>query len=233
MPKYLCAYSKLLFLWLFLALPAHGTVNLSATRVVFDKGAASASITLVNSADYPVMVQAWIDNGDPQGTPQNASSPFVVLPPIFRLAPLEQRSIRLLTSGKGLPADRESLFWLNVYEIPPNQPAVQSEKILLAFRTQLKVLWRPANVGKLSENVGKQLHFSRSGDGITVSNSTPWNISLAEVKMAGHTISGVTLSPFSKEQLFTFNKVDLCSGEVNVAIINDEGNQWGYALQIK
>lgn len=233
MPKYLCAYSKLLFLWLCLAVPAYAVVNLSATRVVFDKGGASASITLVNNADYPVMVQAWIDGGELQGTPQNASSPFVVLPPIFRLAPLEQRSIRLLTSGKGLPEDRESLFWLNIYEIPPNQPAAQREKILLAFRTQIKVLWRPPGVGKLSENVGKQLHFSRSGDGITVSNPTPWNISLAEVNMAGHTVSGVTLSPFSKEPLFMFNKVGLLGGEVNFAIINDDGNQWGYALQVK
>lgn len=235
MPKSLCAFSRLLFLWLCLALPLplQAVVNLSATRVVFDKGAANQSITLANSADYPVMVQAWIDDGDPQGIPQTAESPFVVLPPIFRLAPLEQRSIRLLTSGKGLPDDRESLFWLNIYEIPPNQSAAQNEKILLAFRTQLKVFWRPSGVGKLTEDAGHQLRFARSGEGVTVSNPTPWNISLAEVEIAGHSASGITLSPFSQQQLFTFNKVDLQDGVVKFVIINDEGNQWGYALPIK
>lgn len=233
MRKSLCACSRLLFLWLCLALPAQAVVNLSATRVVFDKGAATQSITLANSADYPVMVQAWIDDGDPQGIPQTAESPFVVLPPIFRLAPLEQRSIRLLTSGKGLPADRESLFWLNIYEIPPNQPAAQSEKILLAFRTQLKVFWRPARVGKLTEDVGKQLRFTRSGERVTVTNPTPWNISLAEVKMAGYSAAGITLNPFSQQSLFTFNKVDLQDDVVNFVIINDEGNQWGFALPIE
>ncbi|MFP2516735.1 fimbrial biogenesis chaperone [Buttiauxella agrestis] len=233
MPKSLCVFSRLLFFWLCLALPAQAVVNLSATRVVFEKGAATQSITLANSADYPVMVQAWIDDGDPHGIPQTAESPFVVLPPIFRLAPLEQRSVRLLTSAKGLPDDRESLFWLNIYEIPPNQPAVQNEKILLAFRTQLKVFWRPAGVGKLTEDVGNQLRFTRSGEGVTVSNPTPWNISLAEVEIAGYSASGMTLSPFSQQPLFTFNKVDLQDGVVKFVIINDEGNQWGYALSIK
>ncbi|MGB7802476.1 fimbrial biogenesis chaperone [Buttiauxella sp.] len=233
MPKSLCVCSRLLFLWLWLALPAHAVVNLSATRVVFDKGAATQSITLANSADYPVMVQAWIDDGDPQGIPQTAESPFVVLPPVFRLAPLEQRSLRLLTSGKGLPADRESLFWLNIYEIPPNQPVAQSEKILLAFRTQLKVFWRPAGVGKLTQEAGKQLRFTRSSEGLTVSNPSPWNISLAQVNMAGYSATGITLKPFSQQPLFTFNKVDLQDGVVKFVIINDEGNQWGYALSIK
>lgn len=233
MPKSLCVCSRLVFLWLCLTLPAQAVVNLSATRVVFDKGAATQSITLANSADYPVMVQAWIDDGDPQGTPQTAESPFVVLPPIFRLAPLEQRSIRLLTSGKGLPADRESLFWLNIYEIPPNQPAAQSEKILLAFRTQLKVFWRPAGVGKLTEEVGNQLRFTRSGEGVTVSNPGPWNITLAEVKIAGYSAVGITLKPFSQQPLFTFDKTDLQDGVVKFGIINDEGNQWGYALPVK
>jgi P pilus assembly chaperone PapD len=214
-------------------LPAQAVVNLSATRVVFDKGAAIQSITLANSADYPVMVQAWIDDGDPQGIPQTAESPFVVLPPIFRLAPLEQRSIRLLTSGKGLPADRESLFWLNIYEIPPNRAAAQSEKILLAFRTQLKVFWRPDGVGKLTEDVGKQLRFTRSGEGVTVTNPTPWNISLAEVKMAGYSAAGITLKPLSQQSLFTFNEVDLQDDVVNFVIINDEGNQWGFALPLE
>lgn len=232
MPKFLCAYSNFWFLLLCLALPTQAAVNLSATRVVFDKGAASASITLVNSADYPVMVQAWIDDGDPQGTPQTASSPLVVLPPVFRLAPLEQRTLRLLTSGKGLPTDRESLFWLNVYEIPPNQPAVNSEKLLLAFRTQLKVLWRPVGVDKLSEGAGNKLRFSLSDNMLTVANPTPWNISLAEIKLGSQTVSGITLKPFSQQGLFTINKVDLQEGGIKFAIINDEGNQWGYSSRI-
>jgi P pilus assembly chaperone PapD len=232
MPKFLCAYSSFLFLLLCLALPAQAVVNLSATRVVFDKGAASASITLVNSAEHPVMVQAWIDDGDPQGTPQTASSPLVVLPPIFRLAPFEQRTIRLLTSGKGLPGDRESLFWLNVYEIPPNQPTVNREKLLLAFRTQLKVLWRPVGIDKLSEESGNKLRFSRSGNTLMVANPTPWNISLAEIKMGRQSVSGITLKPFSQQLLFTINMVDLQDRSIKFAIINDEGNQWGYTLPV-
>lgn len=46
MHKSLCACSRLLFLWLCLALPAHAVVNLSATRAVFDKGAVTNPLRL-------------------------------------------------------------------------------------------------------------------------------------------------------------------------------------------
>lgn len=232
MRRFLCGFSSLLLLGVLLAQQALAAVSLSATRVVFNHGATTASLGLVNGADYPVMVQAWIDDGDPLGTPQTARSPFVVLPPIFRMAPLEQRSLRLLTSAQNLPQDRESLFWLNVYEIPPNLPTATREKMLLAFRTQIKVLWRPRGIGKLNVNVGNQLRWGVRGNTIVVKNPTPWHISLSEIKMADYYAEGIVLKPLSERAVFTIPNSG--SGEITIdfAILNDEGNQWGYTSRI-
>lgn len=233
MRKSLFVCSNFLFVLLAGGYPAEAVVNLSATRVVFNKGEANASISLVNDADYPVMVQAWIDNGEPQGSPQTANTAFVVLPPIFRLAPREQRTLRLLSSGKGLAQDRESLYWLNVYEVPPTMP-VQShplqsgEKVVLAFRTQLKVLWRPPEVEKLSKEDGDKLQFKLSGKTWRVVNPGPRNISLSEVTLAEYSVSGIMIKPYSEQPLFTINHAVLPSSEIKFTVINDEGNQWGY-----
>lgn len=146
--KFCCVFSSLLFL----AGPALAVVNVNTTRVVFESGVQQKTVKLVNDGDYPVLVQSWIDDGDPLSTPDNAVSGFVVLPPVLKLLPGEQRELRLMGSGADLPADRESLFWLNIYQIPPEmKTTTNSEKVRLSLRTQLKVLWRPKGVGNPDE----------------------------------------------------------------------------------
>src|SRR5204863_2939575 len=60
---------------------------------------------------------------------------------------------RLINSGAALPSDRESLFWLNIYEIPstPNGSMAESQLVTVTMRTQIKVFVRP-----------RKLPFSRS-----------------------------------------------------------------------
>lgn len=47
------------------------------------------------------------------------SAPFIVLPPIVRIEPGKGQSWRLMFNGSRLPQDRESLFWFNLLDIPP------------------------------------------------------------------------------------------------------------------
>ncbi len=65
------------------------------------------------------MVQTWVDNGDANPAPGSVNAPFVSVPPLFSLAPQRMQGIRLIYNQSPLPKDRESVFWLNVYEIPP------------------------------------------------------------------------------------------------------------------
>ena len=81
-------------------------------------GPARGPLLLVNQNPYPVLVQAWVDDGALDGEPDTALAPFLPLPPVFRLEPGRQRSLRLLATGQAQARDRESLYWLNIYEIP-------------------------------------------------------------------------------------------------------------------
>ncbi len=104
---------------LCLAPTSEAGVTAERTRLVFVEGQREASLLLVNQNPYPVLVQAWVDDGALDGEPDTALAPFLPLPPVFRLEPGRQRSLRLLATGQAQARDRESLYWLNIYETPP------------------------------------------------------------------------------------------------------------------
>ncbi|MFZ1872026.1 MAG: molecular chaperone, partial [Chania sp.] len=128
---------------------AQAGVIIESSRVVFSAADRERSLLLSNGNPYPVIVQTWIDNGAPEGTPETAGDvPVLPLPGIFRLEPGERKNLRLLATQIQQPQDRESLYWLNVYEIPPTDanlpPGVSAVKV--AVRLQLKMFYRPKNL---------------------------------------------------------------------------------------
>ncbi len=67
----------------------------------------------------PSLTQVWVDDGRVQNQPEKDAAPFIVLPPIVRIEPGKGQSWRLVFNGSRLPQDRESLFWFNLLDIPP------------------------------------------------------------------------------------------------------------------
>lgn len=101
------------------ALPSHAGVIIHGTRVVYHAEQQEVIVRLENKGSRPALVQSWLDAGDRLSTPANAQAPFTLSPPIFRIEPHQQQALRLRYSGDPIPTDRESLFWLNVLEVPP------------------------------------------------------------------------------------------------------------------
>ena len=96
MHRFLSAFSSIgciIFALLGVA-NVQAAVNAAATRVVFNDGETEASLQLVNKNTYPVVVQAWSDDGDPQATPDKSASPVLVLPAVFKLQPEEMTNLR-------------------------------------------------------------------------------------------------------------------------------------------
>lgn len=229
MRKYCCVFSSL---W-WLAFSLHAAVNVNVTRVVFNHGEHQRTISLVNDGEYPVVVQSWVDDGAPDKGPSQAQAPFVVIPPVLKMLPGERRELRMLTSGRGLPTDRESLYWLNVYQIPPDVKNEQTgEKVRLALRNQLKVLWRPVNIGVLTEKSINLLNFSYRDGGIYASNQSSWNISLSEVHFGNYSITGIVIPPHSARQIFNTSPPSAGNNKINFVVINDEGNHWGFTTEV-
>lgn len=78
----------------------------------------SINVRLNNGDSTPSLIQAWLDTGDPSSPPDSVRVPFIITPPVFRMEPLSGQTMRIMYTGEKLPADRESLFWLNVLDIP-------------------------------------------------------------------------------------------------------------------
>lgn len=157
----------------------------------------------------------------------------MVIPPVLKMLPGERRELRILTSGRGLLTDRESLYWLNIYQIPPevkNSPV--GEKVRLALRSQLKVLWRPENIGVLTEESINLLYFSYRHSGIYDDNRSDWNISLSEVNFGNYSITGIVIPPHSARQIFNISPPSKWNNKINFTVINDEGNHWGFTAEV-
>lgn len=170
------------------ACPAAATVVLHGTRVVYPGNARDVTVEAENNGTEPVLVQAWLDTGDPATKPDENVTPFVLTPPLYRLDPKQTQSMRLIYSHDPLPADRESLFWLNVLEVPPEKPgtAAQPNQLRLIFRSRIKVFFRPAGLAGSAAGAAALVRWTLASapDGKTVlkaENPTPYHVTFNHV----------------------------------------------------
>lgn len=127
---------------LLLAAPAHASVIIGATRVIYPAGAPEVTVQLLNPDAAPALVQAWLDDGDAGASPQTLAVPFIVSPAMVRIEASQGQALRVMHTGEPLAADRESLFWLNVLQIPPRGEAGNNQ-LQMAIRTRIKLMFRP------------------------------------------------------------------------------------------
>ncbi|MFJ5183609.1 molecular chaperone [Pseudomonas fulva] len=201
-----CGQRLLLLVAVLISTLADAGVTAERTRVIVHEGQRETSLALVNQNAYPVVVQTWIDNGDLAVTPDTASAPIMPLPPMFRLEPQQQRSVRLVTTGQVLAQDRESLYWLNVYEIPPRPNEVLEEgatRLTITLRTQLKVIYRPQGLSNKAELAPSHLIVRVQGRRVQLRNPTPFYISLSHAQIGegerSIILDAPMLAPFSTQ----------------------------------
>lgn len=200
----LFARSQILYIFLAIWLPVHAGVLASGTRVIYDAGLRERSLMLANTNPYPVIVQTWVDDGS--GTPEATQAPFLALPSVFRLQPGGLQGLRLLHNGEALPNDRESVFWLNLYEIPPLAARKQanSAHVELAMNTQLKLFYRPQGLPWPPEQVAAKLSFSLQREGtrwfLLCHNPTPYHASFTTLVLNG---GGRTLAAEQQMDMMT------------------------------
>ncbi|MGJ8525424.1 putative fimbrial chaperone LpfB [Halomonadaceae bacterium LMG 33818] len=157
--------------------PANAAIQVLSTRVVYSGDSNAATLDLVNNAKQPYMVQSWLDTGDQTQIPKGL--PMIVTPPLLKLAPGRHASLRFIYSGHGLPGDKESLFWVNVQEIPPE--AKQANVLQIAIRTRIKLFYRPAGIDSSLDNASKSLKWTLKGNALYVSNPSPLHITFASL----------------------------------------------------
>lgn len=188
----LCAAAAVLCL----ATPlAHASVVITGTRVVFNAAQGEATIRLTNENSRPALVEAWIDDGDVNSTPDTAHTPFLITPPLFRMDPNKDQTLRILfvPGAKPLPSDHESVFWLNVLEIPPKPTAEEQagkNYLQFAIRSRIKLFYRPAKLPGGALTAPAKLTFkTKAGQGaaLEVHNPTPYYITISSLALGTNT----------------------------------------------
>ncbi|WP_213296951.1 fimbrial biogenesis chaperone [Paraburkholderia sacchari] len=178
--------ASVLALGSLLPLAAQASVVIAGTRVIYNAADSEVTLKLSNVGKSPALTQVWLDKGDPKADPSKLDLPFVLTPPLARIDPGKSQTIRIAYTGEPLPADRETLLWFNMLEVPPKPTAEQAgpNYVQLAFRSRLKFFFRPAGLpGKSDDAPGKLMWRMGTHDGkpaLLVSNPTPYHVTIIE-----------------------------------------------------
>jgi len=159
--------------------PAAAGVIINGTRVIYPAQAREVTVQLVNTGDTPALVQAWVDSGNPDQTPETSTAPFVLTPPISRLEPGRGQAIRVIFSGADLPTAQESVFWLNVLEVPPAPDADAAQNYMqVAFRSRIKIFFRPEGLAATANEAPSALQWTVAAGRLRVSNPSAFHVTL-------------------------------------------------------
>lgn len=172
--------------------------------------------------DTPVLVQSWIDSGEVDTKPDFIEVPFMLTPPVNRIDPENGQTLRIRYTGDTLPTDRESLFWLNVLEIPAKPSSESNENYLqMAFKTRIKLFYRPSSLKLDINDSMEKISFNRiDNDTVRVDNPTPFHISFARIASNKKEIDGDMVSPYSS---LHFQLPNQAGNKVEATYINDYG----------
>ncbi len=165
---------------------ASAGVVLSGTRVVYKAEDREVTVKVNNPGKEPSLVQVWADRGNEKSVPNTADAPFLIMPPIFRIDPAKGQTLRLTFTGADLPQDKESVFWLNVLDVPPLPKATgeQQNFMQVAFRSRIKLFYRPTGLVGTSDDAADKLRWSlkpqTAGKGylLHAENASSYHVSL-------------------------------------------------------
>jgi P pilus assembly chaperone PapD len=159
---------------------SHAALTLDVDRLVYKESEGDASLTIHSTEERAYLIQSWLDAGD---STVKKDLPFVVTPPLFRLAPHSDNVIRIMYLGNGLPKDRESLYWLDVKGVPGlnDEESKVESRMVLAINNRIKFFFRPAGLKGEQGIAMKQLHWTRSGGTLTAENNSPFYLVLSTI----------------------------------------------------
>lgn len=214
-------------------------VVVNGTRVIYPAQKKEVTIQIQSASNTSSLVQVWLDSGDEQSSPDVSDVPFILSPPLFRLDEGQGQTLRLLYTQEPLPTDRESLFWLNVLDIPPSLPTTSqspTNKLEFAFRHRLKIFFRPTGLPGDALSAPSQVIWSliRQDSGkwaLKVKNPTPFHVNFNSadfvVGKTHYATESEMVPPFSNRTFAipTLNTKPAGESSIDYAFINDYGGE--------
>ncbi|EDS7167652.1 fimbrial chaperone [Salmonella enterica] len=209
---------------------SHAAFTLNSTRYIYNEGQQSVSVNIHNESDHKYGGQVWIDNID-----KNAEEVFFTPSPmVFKLNPKQKQIVRIVNINDNLPTDRESIFWLNVQEIPP-APKGDGSSLSLAINSRVKLIYRPLSLKNGRNDAEQNIKLNNIGEHSCLENSTPYYFAISDVKINNKVIDlnhdyknklGL-FAPFSNICLGNLNT----NGKITITAFNDYGVATSYTVK--
>ncbi|EJM1005475.1 fimbrial chaperone [Klebsiella oxytoca] len=203
-------------------------IVISGTRVIYPQSSKDVTVKMENRGTKPLLVQSWLDDGRDTVNPQELKLPFIVTPPVSRIDPSKGQTVRITWTQQPLAQDQESLFWFNVLEVPPKAKDGDSQNVLqLAFRTRIKMFFRPNGLPGDPAIAAGNLKWSQQGTALIANNSSPYYVSMAKATITVNgkkiEVDSHTIPPLSNETIPVKNAPALRGGKIEYTAINDFG----------
>lgn len=165
---------------------AFAQVAMEGTRVVFPAAQKEVAVRIKNNGDEPVLVQAWVADGDAKQRPEDSKAPFILAPPLLRLDPGKDQQLRIRQLAETAPTDAvEHLYSLDILTVPARGKTTDVNRLDLSVRSRYKLLYRPKGLG-LPVDPPAQLSFQLQ-DGeprvLAVRNASPFNVNLGDISV--------------------------------------------------
>ncbi|CNI65841.1 fimbrial biogenesis chaperone [Yersinia pekkanenii] len=171
----------------------NAAIALDRTRIIYNGQDKSISLNISNeNKTLPYLAQSWIENEQQQ----KVTTPLVATPPVQRVEAGKKSAVRISATPDALklPQDRESLFYFNLREIPPN-----SEKpnvMQIALQTKIKLFYRPAGITATSGQIWQdQLVLHKTAQGFRIENPTPYYITVEGLAEKGKSAANSDFQP--------------------------------------
>jgi len=204
------------------ALPAWSGVYIYGTRVIYPAAQKEVTVQLMNKGDRSALVQAWIDDGDTKTPPEKLQVPFLLTPPVVKVKGNTGQQLKIKFTKANLPQDRESLYYLNVLDVPPNDASSDKGNTLkFAMQNRIKLIYRPTGLPGVTKETFSKIHIKKVADGVTVENSSANWLTISEINSP---------AKINKETLLLAPRANIklpsapAKSNYTVTLIDDYGN---------
>ncbi|MEK0042828.1 fimbria/pilus periplasmic chaperone [Escherichia albertii] len=205
-------------------LPAHAGIVIYGTRIIYPAENKEVMVQLMNQGNRSSLVQAWIDDGDTSLPPERIQVPFMLTPPVAKVGANSGQQIKIRIMPNRLPTNKESIFYLNILDIPPNSPEDEGKNALkFAMQNRIKLFYRPVGVASVNKETFKKLRVNNSSNGLVIKNDSANWVTISDVKANSVKVNYETIMIAPQES----QRVDVKNHNANswqLTIIDDHGN---------
>jgi len=231
-------FHSLIFCFFLISVETKATIVPLQDRIIFSRSDIDRRLLIVNNDSHaPVLLQSWVDEGDSGDINKEKNYPFVIIPAVTKMPPGKLLNLRVFPTEKirDLPQDRESVFWINLYEIPGIRKSHQdkkSNKMEVGLVSQLKITYRPfrdsMNIKSIADAI--LIHITDNGHSLELVNSSPYYVTPVSIKVkspSGEQSLKMGMSrmigPFSNKRFAFTERADSKNTTVEYTLIDDSG----------